>query len=54
MKPGETVGEFVNKHITGKYIITIPDHITVAKDGVIYDTFDCRDRMLLYVWKVKS
>ena len=54
LEPGETVGDFVNKHITGAYLITMPGHITVAKDGVIYDTFDCRDRMLLYVWKVKS
>lgn len=42
-----TVGDFINYHPTGIFLITMPGHITCAKDGVIYDTFDPSDR---YVW----
>lgn len=27
-------------------------HIVCSKNGIIYDTFDCRDRMVEYVWIV--
>ena len=33
-------------------LITMPGHITCSKNGVIYDTFDCRDREAEYVWLV--
>ncbi len=33
-------------------LITMRGHITCSKYGVIYDTFDCRDREVEYVWKV--
>ena len=42
-----TVGEFVEQHPHGTYLITMSGHITCAEDGVIYDTFDPSDR---YVW----
>lgn len=46
------IGEFVETHPFGVYLITMLGHITVLKDGVIYDTFDCRDRKIKDVWKV--
>lgn len=46
------VGEFVEENPFGVYLITMPGHITVLKDGIIYDTFDCRDRKIKDVWKV--
>jgi hypothetical protein len=52
LRTDTTVGDFVTSHPTGIYLITMPGHITVLKDGVIYDTFDCRDRKIKDVWKV--
>lgn len=44
-------------HIAGLYpnntlLITMPGHIVCAKAGVVYDTFDCRDRQAEGVWLV--
>lgn len=47
-----TVGEFAGKHPIGTYLITMPFHITVIIDGVVYDTFDCRDREIKGAWVV--
>lgn len=47
-----TVGEFSEMFPRGTYLITMPNHITVLKNGVIYDTFDCRDRILRNVWEI--
>ena len=50
--PVDTVGEFVAEHDFGTYLITMPNHITVSIDGIVYDTFDCRDRKIRDAWKV--
>lgn len=50
----ETVGEFVDEHPKGTYLITMPNHITVCINSTIYDTFDCRDRVLRDAWKVSG
>lgn len=34
-------------------LITMNGHITCSKNGVIYDTFDCRDREAESVWLVR-
>ena len=34
-------------------LITMNGHITCSKYGIIYDTFDCRDRQVEDVWIVK-
>ena len=34
-------------------LITMKGHIVCSKYGVIYDTFDCRDRQVEDVWLVK-
>jgi len=34
-------------------LITMNGHIVCSKNGVIYDTFDCRDRQVEYVWLIK-
>ena len=34
-------------------LITMNGHITCSKYGIIYDTFDCRDRDVESVWLVK-
>lgn len=51
--PNETVGDFAEEHTIGRYLITMPGHITTIIDGIVYDTFDCRDRILWDVWKVQ-
>jgi hypothetical protein len=47
------VGEFAEEHPKGTYLITMNGHITCCKDGIIYDTFDCRDRIMWCAWEVK-
>ena len=47
-----TVGQFAKDHPKGKYLVTMPGHITAIKNGVIIDTFDCSDRMMWCSWKV--
>lgn len=46
------VGEFAEEHPVGVFLITTKGHITCCIDGVIYDTFDCRDRIMWCAWKV--
>ena len=48
----KTVGEFMEENLTGIYLITMPGHITVVIDGILYDTFDCRNREMWCAWKV--
>lgn len=48
-----SVGEFTDTHTHGIYLITMPNHITVCIDGVIYDTFDCTDRIMRCSWRVR-
>ena len=44
-----TVGEFAHLYNEGTYLVTMNGHITCIIDGVIWDTFDCSDRL---VWDV--
>lgn len=48
----EYVGDFVEEHPRGTYLITMLGHITCCIDGVLYDTFDCRNRIMLCAWRV--
>ena len=50
---GETVGDFAERCFVGTYLVTMPNHITTIIDGIVYDTFDCRNRPLWSVWKVE-
>lgn len=49
----KTVGEFLEEHKKGTYLVTMQGHITCIKDGVLYDTFDCTDRRMWCAWEVK-
>lgn len=46
---GEVSGMFPNSTL----LITMRGHITCSKNGVIYDTFDCRNEKTESVWLVK-
>ena len=50
--PGDTVQDVLENYPVGTYLITMKGHITVMKDGTVYDTFDCRDRVVRSVWEV--
>ena len=47
-----TVGDFAENNPKGVYLITMNGHITCCIDGIIYDTFDCRDRIMKCAWEV--
>jgi len=46
------VGEVSAKYPHNTLLITMNGHIVCSKNGIIYDTFDCRDREVEYVWLV--
>lgn len=48
----ETVGEFIENHPTGTYLITMNGHITVLKNGINYDTFNPSERKIWNAWEV--
>ena len=47
------VGEVVGKYKDNILLITMKGHITCAKFGVVYDSFDCREREAEYCWVVE-
>lgn len=49
----ELVGDFVERCDEGTYLVTMPNHITTVINGVVYDTFDCRNRPIWSAWKVE-
>lgn len=50
--PRDTVQDIIEDYPDGVYLVTMNGHITVIKNGIVYDTFDCRDRLVKNVWKV--
>lgn len=48
-----TVKDFIKMNPEGTYLITMPGHITVVKDGVNYDTFSTLNRFIWCVWEVE-
>jgi hypothetical protein len=51
--PDMTVGEFAYENPYGTFLITMPGHISVIKDGEVIDTFDCSDRIMWCAWYVE-
>jgi len=47
------VGEVAGMYRDNVLLITMKGHIVCAKYGVVYDSFDCRERIAEYCWKVK-
>lgn len=37
----------------GKYIIRVSKHVSVLENGVMLDTWDCSDKCIYFVWKIK-
>lgn len=49
----ETVGEVSGMYPDNILLITMNGHIVCSKYGIIYDSFDCRDRQAEFCWKIK-
>lgn len=49
----KTVGEVSEKYVNNILLITMNGHICCSKYGIIYDTFDPRDRFVEEAWIVK-
>lgn len=47
------IGEFAENNPIGKYLITTKGHITACISGYIVDTWDCSNREIEYIWRVK-
>ena len=47
------VGYISKKYKNNILLITMIGHITCSKYGTIYDTFDCTNREVEYVWIIK-
>lgn len=50
---GCTIEEFANANPIGVYLIRIEGHLTCLIDQVIYDLWDCNDKIVDIVWKIK-
>lgn len=48
-----TVGEVAGAFPDNILLITMNGHIVCSKYGVIYDSFDCRNRIAEFAWIVK-
>lgn len=47
-----TVGEVAGMYRDDIVLITMTNHITCAMYGIVYDTFDCRNRVAEEAWIV--
>lgn len=48
-----TVGEVAGSYPDNILLITMNGHIVCSKYGIIYDSFDCRNRIAEYCWRIK-
>ena len=48
------IGEFAENHPVGRYLITTSGHITTCINGYIIDTWDCTNKKIQYIWKIKD
>ncbi len=46
-----TIGDFCEDNPKGKYILCTGTHVVCAIDGIIYDSWDSRDKIPLYFYK---
>lgn len=43
---------FCEKFSKGRYVLRMAGHVTVVVDGILYDTFDCRDKCVYTAYKL--
>lgn len=44
---------FAEQHPTGVYILNMAKHWSCCKDGVIYDTWDCKEKCVYTAFEVR-
>lgn len=44
----------VKDFIAGVYILSIANHLTIVKDGVLKDLWDCREKCVYRYWIIKG
>ena len=44
---------FTENYPMGTYLLRMAGHLVTVKDGVLYDTWDSRDKCVYNAWKVK-
>lgn len=47
-----TAGEFIRQHPKGNYVLRLWWHVTCARDGFLYDTWDASSEKLLEAWEI--
>ena len=50
----ERVGEIAKKYPNNKVLIRIEGHLTMSDNGVIYDLWDCTQRLVDCYWIVPN
>ena len=46
-----TVSEFADSHPEGTYILALSGHVVCIADGVLYDTWNSGNEIVLYYWQ---
>ena len=48
---GMTIGQFMKNYKKGIFIIRVEGHCTCVFDGVLYDSWNCRNEVIDIVWR---
>ena len=46
-------GDFADQYQEGVYILRMANHLTVCRQGIIYDTWDCSEKIVYNAWLVR-
>lgn len=46
-----TVCDFAESHPVGTYILALSGHVVCIQDGVLYDTWDSNNEIVIYYWQ---
>lgn len=46
-----TVEEFARENPHGTYVLALSGHVVCIKDGVLYDSWDSSNEIVLYFWQ---
>lgn len=48
------ISDFLYTHPKGTYLIRVDQHLTCARNGAVYDIWDCTDEIIDIVWEVTT
>lgn len=52
-EPRMNGNRFTEAYPKGKYILSMAKHLVACIDGVIMDTWDCREKCVYQAWRIK-